>query len=103
MIHTIEVDASTEIAALKKLARKKLMTGGAVIRLSPSLSTEEQNLVFDKFHTDATEYNLAGQVLVQLATKPDVEQALLERLSSLGLRVVDRALSQRVNPQTIDN
>lgn len=66
MIHTIFIDENSEINGLKKEFRKKLMTGGAVIRLKPGLSEEQKNLVRNNFMPHAEPNNIAEMVLKEL-------------------------------------
>lgn len=85
MIHTIYVDADTEVAALKKLFRKKLMTGGAVLRLADGLTSEQFWSIFERFAPEAASHNLCSMVLRELLESPHSPADLKERLKSLGL------------------
>ncbi len=49
MIHTIEIDGSTELEPLRKEFRKKLMTGGGVIRIRAGLEASELQQLCDRF------------------------------------------------------
>ncbi|MFN8389499.1 MAG: hypothetical protein U0136_04335 [Bdellovibrionota bacterium] len=95
MIHTVFVDTETALPELRKEVRKKLMTGGAVIRLRPGLSGEDRRRLFNSFLPNARPNSIAAQVLVQLAEAPDAEQALLAELTEVKLKEVSDALLNR--------
>ena len=92
MIHTIEISDQTAVAPLKKLFRKKLMTGGAVLRLKADLSPEQLEHIFSAFSEGATEHNVQGMVLRELAKEQTLSQGLTEKLSALKLQAVSREL-----------
>ncbi len=86
MIHTIYVNADTEVATLKKVFRKKLMTGGAVIRLAEGLDGSGCWKIFERFAPEAVSHNLCSMVVRALYESPQTPADLQERLESLGLR-----------------
>lgn len=86
MIHTVYVDANTDVNALKKVFRKKLMTGGAVIRLADGLNEEQMWQIFHQFAADAVSHNVCSMVLRELAESPQTPPELLERLHAMGLQ-----------------
>ena len=85
LISTIYVDLDSEPEALKKLFRKKLMTGGAVLRLSPDLQGDDFFRIFDRFAPQAMSHNLCSMVLVELAKSPKAPPKLKDSLAALGL------------------
>lgn len=95
MIHKIFVDPETELSALKKLYRKRLMTGGAVIRLEEGLAENELKQLFDRFKLGAEENNLQTEVLEQIALHPKCSTDLLEQLQALGLSRIDKHIHSR--------
>jgi hypothetical protein len=93
MIHTILIDTSVEPEALKKEFRKKLMTGGAVVRLPADLSDTGKNEIFATFAPHARPNNVCSMVLIELAkSSPSFE--LAERLGATGFPQVQRALNR---------
>lgn len=66
MIHTLFVSATTEPEALQKEFRKKLMTGGAIIRLEKGLSDDDLKLIAERFSPLVQPYNLAALVLEEV-------------------------------------
>ncbi len=95
MIHTLVVDADTYLADLKKNFRRKLMTGGAVIRLKDGLTAAEQRAIFNRFRGEAQPNNIAAQVLVQLASLAEADAEVLAELSTITLQEVRAALGRR--------
>jgi hypothetical protein len=92
MIHEIEIDRESEPVSLKKLFRKKLMTGGAVFRLKPSLSDSEIAALFTLFSGEAQPHNMCSMVLVELAKSGRLNSEQFESLQKLGLANVERQL-----------
>ncbi|MCB0344828.1 MAG: hypothetical protein KDD66_06915 [Bdellovibrionales bacterium] len=95
MIHKIFVNQETDPAALKKLYRKKLMTGGAVIRLESGIELPQLCELYEKFCESASQTNLQTEVLEQIACHPDCSRELAGKLESLGLRRVSKVLAER--------
>ncbi len=95
MIHTLLVDAETTLPELKKLFRKKLMTGGGVIRLRPELTEAEHDKIFEHFSVDADAENIQGLVLTELAREPHLGTKLTQQLVATDNRTVDCALYER--------
>lgn len=95
MIHTLLVSPETEPAELKKEMRKKLMTGGAVIRLAPELSTQELEMICEKFKPEAERFSLAAEVLVQAAKHTALGETKRLELRELNLPELSRALDAR--------
>ena len=84
MINTLIVDASTELDLLKKEARKLLMTGGAIIRLSDSLTAADCEMLFARFHPAADRFNLAGEVMRQLSRSKKLSPERQSQLEEQG-------------------
>lgn len=95
MIHTVHVDPSTTLLALKKEFRKKLMTGGAVLRIAEGLSADEQEQILSTFIDAAEPNNIAELVLRAFAEAEDTSTPVLERLRRLENISVKRALDKR--------
>jgi len=95
VIHVVEIDAEISPDELRKQFRKKLMTGGAVLRLREGLSTQDLEKLYANFVDEALENNLAGLVLAELARAEQLPNKLRESLTSSGLSIVRRALSER--------
>lgn len=113
MIHILEITSESNPDELRKLFRKKLMTGGGVIRIAPGVTAEQEALIFDRFVADAAGHNLSASVLEQLATQvhslellfklcdteiPQVVSALRKRTDLPG-EVRSRLKSDRTNAQ----
>lgn len=95
MIHTIIVDSTTKPDELRKLFRKKLMTGGAVVRLAPGLSPEQIGEIGREFLPGVVENNLNAMVLAELAKYPDLPENLAQELEKTELGSITRALKAR--------
>ena len=82
MIHTITIQVDTELTALKKDVRKKLMTGGAVVRLADSLSTEEIGILAERYIAEYQPNAISEMVLCEIArdtrASPEIAQKLAE-------------------------
>ena len=89
MIHTIEVDADTDPEFLKKQFRKKLMTGGAVIRLKKGLSLLECERVVKKFLEFAAPHNFATMVIKEVLAMHRLSDEYLQEVEDkkLGIRI----------------
>ena len=85
MIHRIEVDASSKHEVLAKEFRKKLMTGGAVVRLSAGHTSEDLRCLFNEFAPVAKPHSLAELVLRELVDSDKLEPSLRAKLASTGL------------------
>jgi len=94
MIHKIYVSSETELGELKKNVRKKLMTGGAVLRIEESAPEAELSSIFERFSPAAERNNLAAEILVQLAGHPALSGELRARLGGVALPEVRCALSK---------
>ena len=92
MIHTIAVAPGLTPEELKKLLRKKLMTGGAVVRLRPGLSEAQKHELFDVFAPVAERYSAAALVLRALAQDPTREESLTRKLEQVAVPEVARDL-----------
>lgn len=95
MIHTICVDEATELKSLKKEFRKCLMTGGAVVRLKPDLSTEQISQMIEMFSPGAEPHSLQCMVLEEIARAPQTNEHQLAQLKSLGLPQLTAVLDSR--------
>lgn len=101
MISTLEIDSTTDPTELKKLLRKKLMTGGAVIRLRSGASKLDQRTIFDRFAPVQVRHSAAALVLVELAGAPDLDPAVLGDLIRLESPEIDLALLRRSDIDTV--
>lgn len=90
-IHTIYVTPDTDLAALKKEARKRLMTGGVVIRLAAALNGDECERIRGVFAPHAEPFNLATQVMLELLKHPSLSEASRAAISSMPLDEVQAA------------
>jgi hypothetical protein len=90
MIHTIEVDSTSTVSELKKVFRKKLMTGGAVVRLRPGLSSEELESIMQTFGPNAEPHSLQEMVLVELAKAGQLTDSAKSKLLELPLPAIRR-------------
>jgi hypothetical protein len=99
MIHTVYVDAETDLLGLKKEVRKKLMTGGAVIRLRDGLTPAEQRAIFNRYSSEARPNSIAAQVLVQLAHRAETDPAIVAELEGVTLHEVKEALRSRAGQE----
>ena len=91
MIHTIFVQTDTTVAALKKEARKRLMTGGVVVRLEETLSADDCEKIYAEFGPGAESFGLAAQVLLELWRHPSASDSLRASLSELPIEEIRRA------------
>ncbi len=100
MIHTIEINENSQIPELKKLFRKKLMTGGAVVRLAPGLDAKMYSVLFERFKEGAEPNSLQELVLRELVkmlslSKSGKEYELTaESFRSLGLKAINAELEK---------
>ncbi len=92
MIHTIAVAPGLTPEELKKVLRKKLMTGGAVVRLKPGLTDAEKCELFEQFAPIAERHSAAALVLRALAQDPERTSALSEKLEQVSVPEVQRDL-----------
>lgn len=92
MIHTIPVAPGITPDELKKQLRKKLMTGGAVVRLRPGLSDAEKHELFEVFAPVAERHSAAALVLRALAQDPARSPSLSEKLEQVSVPEVVRDL-----------
>lgn len=97
MIHTIDITKESTPLEVKKVFRKRLMTGGAVVRLSQGLDAETLESLTDAFLLEATEHNVQGAVLREIASAQALPQSVRKRLFQAQLAVVDRALLLRAD------
>lgn len=111
MISTIEITPESDPAQLRKVMRKKLMTGGAVIRIAPGLAAADLEAIFNRFsappvenETDAggdsggagpARHSASALVLKELAAEPDLDTTLRDRLMALENPEVDLMLLRR--------
>ena len=82
MIHTVYVKPEMTVAELRKLVRKKLMTGGAVIRLADELTGEDCERIYSEFSPNAEPFGLASEVLAELSKHPSLPETLRHSLVS---------------------
>lgn len=67
MIHKIEIDDTVTFDALAKEFRKKLMTGGAVVRLRDGLTSEQRERIRAEFEPHCKKFGIADEVIRELA------------------------------------
>ena len=82
MIHTIEIDGSAELEPLRKEFRKKLMTGGGVIRIRAGLVASELQLLCDRFIASSEDRAqgvraLVGQELLRQENLPEAAKQVI--------------------------
>ncbi len=94
-IHKIKIDSFIELAALKKLFRKKLMTGGAVLELSKNLDNEQLHQLFDEAKKEVQLPGVARLLLIELAELSSSDEKLLKSLHELEVSEIDRTLYRR--------
>lgn len=80
MIHTLVVRPGMSAEELRKEFRKRLMTGGAVVRLPQRLTSEEQQLLVEEFLPIAIPHSAAAEVMRQLAAHSDLVPEYVGRL-----------------------
>ena len=97
MIHTIVVTPETDPTEYRKQFRKKLMTGGAVVRLSDDLQGDGCRKIYEKFEPLVEEHGIAAEVIRQLARHPLTPKEILPRMKQLGIKLVDEALQRRTD------
>lgn len=100
MINSIEIDESTAPEALRKLFRKKAMTGGGFIRLKSGLEPAQLQSIFERFLPELLPDNLAERVMVALAQVSELPAGLAAELGKLDNYQVKRALKKRSGDQT---
>lgn len=100
MIHTIYVSAQSEPEELRKLFRKKLMTGGAVVRLVPGLRGEDLEAITKSFLPGAERHNLNSMVLSEVARATELSDETLNLLEQLPFENIKRVLD-RMHPQRV--
>lgn len=101
MIHKILVEKSTDVDGLKKLVRKKLMTGGAVVRISAATSLEDLHSIVDVFAAGAEPNGVQDEVLAEVLRHPAATPELQERLLSFGLPAVMRAKQKKIRGEEL--
>lgn len=100
MIHTLYVSPGLTCDELRRQARKLLMTGGAVLRLTEGLSQKDQRELVNEFESAAAERGgLALEVLCQLAAYPQLDASVGETLQALQLPQLARALQRRASAE----
>ena len=67
MIHRVEIDETTSFEALKKEFRKKLMTGGAVVRIKPGLNEAQLAQIRAEFAPHCKSFGIADEVIKELS------------------------------------
>lgn len=94
MIHTLFVTVDTSPETLKKEFRKRLMTGGCVIRLSTELTAADCQQILDRFLPHYYPNSAAAEVLRQLAQRATEAPDLRASLIALNDRAISEALSE---------
>ena len=100
MIHRVEITPELSVAELKKVFRKRLMTGGAVVRLAESVQPEHYSELIARFGDGAVENGVQSLVLVELAECDALSEEQQLALAKLGLKNVSRSLSEREHVST---
>lgn len=93
MIHTLFVSPETTFEGLKKDFRKKLMTGGAIVRLLEGLEGEDLRIICERFLPESKRHSLAAMVLEQVALNKKLPFDLKTTLLKTDLPEVKEALS----------
>jgi hypothetical protein len=95
-ISSVKFDVDTNLESVRKVFRKRLMTGGAVIELPINLCLEEQIKIFEICEREASERpGIARLTLVALAKHSELLPELVEKLVGLSLQDLDRVLFRR--------
>ncbi len=95
-ISSVKFNTDSNLESVRKVFRKRLMTGGAVIELPTTLCLEEQNQIFEICEREASEGpGIARLTLVALAKHPKLLPELVEKLVELSLQDLDRVLFRR--------
>ena len=82
MIHKILINEKTDLKELKKLFRKKLMTGGAVIRLEEGLNESQLISIYETFSIETEPNNVQSMVLRELAKESALPRQIRTKLLS---------------------
>lgn len=88
MIHVLEIDENSEPVAVKKAFRKKLMTGGGVVRLKAGLSEDQLAHLVEVFSAGVVANGVQAMVLREVAKVSNLSSELRGRLQSLDLKEV---------------
>jgi hypothetical protein len=67
MIHKFEIDDTVTFEELKREFRKKLMTGGAVVRLRSGLTPEQCERIRAEFEPHCNNFGIADEVIRELS------------------------------------
>lgn len=102
MIHRIEIAGDSKLTEVKKLFRKRLMTGGAKLALSPELDGTAQLQVFNEFFAGYAEdpqaaNGIAEETLILLAQYPLLTQEVRQLLSAIDNPKLLRVLRKKPN------
>ena len=97
MIHTVEVDTEISPSTLQKEFRKKLMTGGAILKVKSDLSAEDRLALFHRYLELAGRNNLASLVLIELARAAELSGELSALLAASDVPGVSQALAERAD------
>lgn len=92
MIHRVEVDEETAPEELKKLFRKRLMTGGAVIRLRSGINFTGQEKLLARYLPLVQPNNIGSLVLRELAKERPLSPKVEEALRGLGYSLIQKEL-----------
>ena len=95
MIHSIDVSLDSSIEQIKKVFRKKLMTGGARIELSEDVLPAQHDELFLKFIVDAKPNNIQCLILTELGRAKGLSKKNMARISTLQYPAINRALLER--------
>ncbi len=106
MIHTLTVDEEFELGALRKEFRKKLMTGGAVVRIPAHLAEDNIENIFARLDqaldgTVPTRHSIAEEILRELIRHEASSESLLQRIGRYSsLPSIHRELARRARSVT---
>jgi hypothetical protein len=101
MIHRILVGPDTRVDELKKLVRKRLMTGGAVLRIAEDVTAGDLRAIVAEFAPGAESHGVQAAVLAEAARHPALPLELAALLRALGLPEVERAFLAGSRDETI--
>jgi hypothetical protein len=101
MIHTLSVDENFELSALKKEFRKKLMTGGAVIRIAGDVSEQGIERIFLKLEEELVDAapiknGIIEEVLKEIVRHRSTSDCIISKITTFeNLPNLERELVKR--------
>lgn len=95
MIHKILVGPETDIQDLKKEVRKRLMTGGAVVRLRDGLGSEDLEKIIETYCPNVERHGVQASVLIEVAKSDKLSREMGEKLLLLGLPEIENVIKEK--------